>query len=61
MQVGLFGKPVEIDLDQVVTNEVFLMGSFSQKYLAWERAIDLAARGKVQAKPLITDVLPLSE
>jgi len=61
VQVGLFGKPFEIDLDQLVLKELSVMGSFSQKYLAWERAIELAGRGKVQASPLITDTLPLSE
>ena len=61
VQVGLFGKPVGIDLDKVVTKEIFLVGSFSQKYLAWERAIELAGRGKIDVKSLITDILPLSE
>lgn len=61
VQVGIFGKPFEVDLDQVVMKELFVMGSFSQKYWAWERAIELAAKGKIQARPLITDVLPISE
>jgi L-iditol 2-dehydrogenase len=34
---------------------------FSHKYLAWERAISLFAQGLIQAKPLITHVLPLSK
>jgi threonine dehydrogenase-like Zn-dependent dehydrogenase len=34
---------------------------FSHKYEAWERAIALAAQGLIQARPLVTDTLPLSE
>jgi L-iditol 2-dehydrogenase len=61
VQVGIFGKTVEVDLDQVVLKELFVTGSFSQKYWAWEKAIDLAAKGRMQARPLITDVLSLSD
>jgi L-iditol 2-dehydrogenase len=60
VQVGIFGQPFEFDLDQVLYKEVVVRGMFSHIYLAWEKAIALAAQGVVQTKPLITDVLPLS-
>jgi len=34
---------------------------FSHKYMAWEKAIAMAGQGRIKARPLITDVLPLSE
>jgi len=59
--VGIFGKAIEFSLDQVLYKEVHVIGMFSQKYLAWEKAIALASQGKILCRPLISDVLPLSE
>jgi len=60
-QIGIFGHPVTFDLDKVLYGEIRLTGSFSQKYTAWKEAIKLFSQGKIQAKPLITDILPLEE
>lgn len=59
--VGIYGHPFELDFDQILYKELIVKGMFSHKYEAWERAISLAAQGLIQAKPLITDILPLSE
>ncbi|MBW2369092.1 MAG: zinc-binding dehydrogenase [Deltaproteobacteria bacterium] len=58
-QIGIFGKPVSIDLDLLVYKEIQATGSFSQKYSAWKEAIRLASLGKIKVKPLISHVLPL--
>jgi len=59
--VGIHGRPFEIDLDVILYKEITVRGMFSHKYEAWEKAIALFAQGLIQAKPLITDILPLSE
>lgn len=59
--VGIFGRPLEFDLDVVLYREIEVRGMFSHKYMAWERAIALAAQGRIRTKPLISDILPLSE
>ncbi len=59
-QIGIFGQPVRVDFDQMLYRELRLVGSFSQKFLGWERALALCAQGKVQAAPLITHRFPLS-
>jgi L-iditol 2-dehydrogenase len=59
--VGICGKPFELDFDQILYKELIVKGMFSHKYEAWEKAIALAAEGAIKAKPLITDVLPLSQ
>jgi len=59
-QIGIFGKPIKIDLDQVLYKEVKVIGSFSQKYLGWEKALELCSQGKVKVSPLITHTFPLS-
>lgn len=60
-QVGIFGKPVLVDLDRVLYGEIRLTGSFSQKNTGWEAALKLASLGKINAKKLVTDLLPLEE
>lgn len=58
-QIGIFGKPITFDLDRVLYGEIRLTGSFSQKHPAWQAALKLAAQGKILARPLVTDILPL--
>jgi L-iditol 2-dehydrogenase len=60
-QIGIFGKPISFDLDQVLYREIRLTGSFSQKFTGWEQALALCAQGKVQAAPLITHTFPLTD
>lgn len=58
-QIGIFGTPVTVDLDRVLYGEIQLIGSFSQKNLAWQTALRLEAQGSISARPLVTDILPL--
>ena len=60
-QIGIFGKPILINLDLLVYKEIIATGSFSQKYSAWKEAIHLASLGKIKAKSLVSHVLPLTE
>jgi len=59
--VGIYGRAFELNLDQALYKELTVRGMFSHIYQAWEKAIALAAQGSIQTRPLITDVLPLSE
>lgn len=59
--VGIYGRSFELDLDQVLYKEVTVKGMFSHKYEAWEKAITLAAQGRIRATPLISDILTLSQ
>ena len=58
-QIGLFGRPVTVDLEQIAYKELRVTGSFAQKWTAWKRALALLQRGAVRLEPLISDVLPL--
>ena len=60
-QIGIFGKPVMLDLDRVLYGEIKVTGSFSQKYSGWKAALELASLGKIKVRPLISDILPLEE
>ena len=60
-QIGIFGHPISFDLDKILYGEIEVTGSFSQKYTAWNAAIKLFSQGKILAKPLVTDILPLDK
>lgn len=60
-QIGLFGKPVAWDLDQICYKELSVTGSNASVPSAWDRAIRLMAEGQVRTKPLITHLFPLAD
>lgn len=60
-QIGLFGKPVAWDLDQICYKELTVTGSNASVPAAWTRALDLLAGGAVKAGPLISGMYALDD
>jgi L-iditol 2-dehydrogenase len=60
-QIGLFGKPLEINFEDIAYKELQVSGSFSQRWVAWEMALKLLELKKVETKPLVTDIYSLYE
>ena len=54
VQIGLFGKPISWDLDQLCYKELVATGSNASTPASWSRAIELMSRGVVDTEPLIT-------
>ncbi len=61
VQIGLFGKPVAWDLDQICYKELVVTGSNASVPSAWIKALRLMATGEVQTKPLITHIFDVTE
>ncbi len=61
VQVGLFGKSVAWDLDQVCYRELIVTGSNASTPSAWIRALQLLAQGAVNTEALITHRFPVTE
>lgn len=61
VQIGLFGKPVNWDLDQLCYKELIATGSNASTPESWLRAIRLLAAGVVKTDPLITHTFPVTE
>lgn len=61
VQIGLFGKSISWDMDQVCFRELIVTGSNASVPSAWIRALQLLESGKVQTKPLITAEYPVTE
>ena len=59
-QIGLFGKPVAWDLDQVCMKELSVTGSNATVPSAWRTALRLLGEGQVRTAPLITSTYPLA-
>lgn len=61
VQIGLFGKPVAWDLDEVCYKELVVTGSNASVPAAWTRALHLLASGAVTTEALVTDNFPITE
>ena len=61
VQIGLFGKPVAWDLDQVCYRELVVTGSNASVPSSWIRALQLLKTGEVQTEPLITEIYDVTE
>ena len=60
LQVGLFGKPVSWDLDQVCYRELLVSGSNASTPESWLRALELLASGQVDTEAIISGTYPLA-
>lgn len=60
-QVGLTGRKVNFDIDQIVYKEVEFTGTFAHVWSVWEPALRLMASGAVQTEPLVSHRFPLSQ
>jgi L-iditol 2-dehydrogenase len=60
-QVGLFGTPIEWDLEQVCYKELRVSGSFATVPSSWRKALTLLQTGQVLTRPLVSDVFPITE
>jgi L-iditol 2-dehydrogenase len=61
VQIGLLGKPVAWDLDQLCYKELIATGSNASIPSAWKRAIQLMESGLVKTAPLITHQFPVTD
>jgi L-iditol 2-dehydrogenase len=59
VQVGLFGKPVGLDLDTVAFKEIQMKGTFAHHHGSWEKAVALLRDRKVKIAPLVSGEFPL--
>ena len=60
-QMGLFGRPVEVDFEKVAYKELQVGGGIGQRRPAWRRALRLMESGDLQPERLISHSLKLEE
>jgi L-iditol 2-dehydrogenase len=60
-QVGLFGRPIEIDFEKIAFHEIEVRGALSQRRPSWERALKLMEKNMVSCGALISHEFGLPE
>ena len=60
-QIGLTGRPFDLDFDLIAYKELIVRGSLGQRWTSWRIALKMLSEGLVKSEPLISDVLPLSK
>ena len=58
---GLFGRPIQIDFEQIAYKELQVFGFISQNWTTWKKALNLPGQGKIQTRLLVSDMLPISD
>ena len=61
IQMGLFGKPITVDMDRLAYREISYSSSFATTPSSFKTSLKLLAQGKVRTEPLISARLPLEE
>ena len=61
VQVGLYGRPIELNYDEVTFKEIQIKGSFTHNRGTWEKAIDLLRDRKVDLVSLVSREFPLDQ
>jgi L-iditol 2-dehydrogenase len=59
LQLGLFGRDMQLAFDAIVYKELKVTGSISSRDVSWRRAIELIDRGDVRPEALVSGELPL--
>lgn len=59
--IGVHQETVELPIRPLQRAEQSILGSTMSTWIDYERAIQLAETGRIQLKPLVTDILPLTE
>jgi L-iditol 2-dehydrogenase len=60
-QVGLFGRPIEINFEAIAFKEIQVNGTVSQRPFAWKRSLNLMERGIVPTERLISHEFSLED
>ena len=61
VQIGLAGKGINFEIDQVIFKEIPIRGGFATIPSSWKRALRLMELGSVKTAPLISHTLPITE
>lgn len=61
-QVGLYGKPIPVDMDKILCKELVLSVSYATERTSWDILLKLASQGKLdKVQHLISARMPLDQ
>lgn len=59
--IGLQGRPIDVDLDDIVTKELHVLGTWGTLPSTWVTTLRMMASGLIDVRPLITHRIGLSD
>lgn len=59
-KVGWSLQPVNLTLDEIVAKAITYQGAFSHTWTTWETVLELLRQAKIQTKPLVSEVWPIT-
>lgn len=60
-QVGMYGKPIQVEMDTINRKEIDFNGTFATAHSSWEKLLKLYETDKLQLDELVSVRLPLTE
>lgn len=60
-QIGLYGKPVSVDLDTICYKELVVTGTNASVPEAWPRALELLSQGLVRSEEMVSGLWQLQD
>lgn len=61
IQVGIIGSEVEMDMDTLIYKQIKVFGSYAHSMKTWDKVQKILSTNMINLKPIITDIVPLSE
>jgi L-iditol 2-dehydrogenase len=61
VQVGLYGRTIQFDMDKALTKEVFMVNSYASERTSWVTGLRLLSQGRLNLEPLVSNVFRLEE
>jgi L-iditol 2-dehydrogenase len=61
IQVGLYGKSIQYDMDKALVKEVHILNSYASERTSWITGLRLLSQSKLRLEPLVSNIYPLSE
>ncbi|MED1472422.1 zinc-binding dehydrogenase [Bacillus salipaludis] len=61
IQVGIIGSEIDLDVDTLLYKQITFYGSYAHSMKTWDKVQNILTSNMVNLKPIITDIIPLSE
>jgi L-iditol 2-dehydrogenase len=61
IQVGLFGRAIEVNPDPIVMKDLTIKGTFASSRNSWELSMQLVHSQKIRLSEIVSDVYPFEE
>ncbi|ATG53036.1 Zn-dependent alcohol dehydrogenase [Brachybacterium vulturis] len=61
VQIGIFGRPVTVPIDQILFKELTVTSGFASTATSWRRALRMIEAKQVTLGPLVTGQVPLED